>query len=575
MNNKIYRIIINVFSVLFLITTITNFHKSSGATDGLAYYFFYIAVTLYIIDIFIILLITNFNIQKVLPDFILIIILFFLINYKSISEFFVSGKISISIAVVAIILRNIYNIINKNENIEIKDLSHNILRNPAKSVISSYFIITFIGTSLLTLPFAINGSDKLGYINALFTSTSAICVTGLNVVDTGTIFTLFGQITILILIQLGGLGIMIFSTFISFMLYRKISIEDTITLSYVLNQKDMSSLFRNIKNIILTAFIIESIGTFFLFIKFQTIYGFSFKSLYYSIFHSVSAFCNAGFALMPDSLMSYKSSPVTIFTIAFLIIAGGLGFSTISNVYHYLGYKIKKINKNYAGTIIKLSDNTKIVLITSSILTIISCFMIYALEHNNTLAKENIGTQYLSSFFQAVTLRTAGFNTMDTSLFHSSTYLFMMIMMYIGGASGSTAGGVKVNTLAIIVIRIRAFMRNQETTIAFNKTISRDIIVRCFMILFLSISLIITALFILTISDSKQNFIKLAFETISAFGTVGLSGGITADLSSLGKLVIIILMFIGKTGPLTLFSAVANHKKSVKIQYPSADVMIG
>ena len=201
--------------------------------------------------------------------------------------------------------------------------------------------------------------------------------------------------------------------------------------------------------------------------------------------------------------------------------------------------------------------------------------MIYALEHNNTLAKEHIGTQYLSSFFQAVTLRTAGFNTMNTSLFHSSTYLFMMIMMYIGGASGSTAGGVKVNTLAIIVIRIRAFMRNQETTIAFNKTISRDIIVRCFMILFLSISLIITALFILTISDSKQDFIKLAFETISAFGTVGLSGGITAELSSIGKLIIIILMFIGKTGPLTLFSAVANHKKSVKIQYPSADVMIG
>ncbi|OHD36379.1 MAG: hypothetical protein A2015_04375 [Spirochaetes bacterium GWF1_31_7] len=456
-----------------------------------------------------------------------------------------------------------------------KDLSQNILRNPAKSVISSYFIITFIGTTLLTLPFAIHGSEKLGYINALFTSTSAICVTGLSVVDTGTIFTLFGQIIILILIQLGGLGIMIFSTFISFMLYRKISIEDTITLSYVLNQKDMSSLFRNIKNIILTAFVIETIGTFFLFVKFQTIYGFSFKSLYYSIFHSVSAFCNAGFSLMPDSLMSYKSSPITIFTIAILIIAGGLGFSTISNVFQYLEYKIKKIKKNYSGPIIKISDNTKIVLITSSILTIISFFMIYALEHNNTLAKEHIGTQYLSSFFQAVTLRTAGFNTMNTSLFHSSTYLFMMIMMYIGGASGSTAGGVKVNTLAIIVIRIRAFMRNQETTIAFNKTISRDIIVRCFMILFLSISLIITALFILTISDSKQDFIKLAFETISAFGTVGLSGGITAELSSIGKLIIIILMFIGKTGPLTLFSAVANHKKSVKIQYPSADVMIG
>jgi len=467
-----------------------------------------------------------------------------------------------------VLIRNIYQFLSKREHILLKDFTENIFKNPSKTILSSYFIFILIGGLLLVLPLSTN-DENIRLIDAIFTSASALCVTGLTVFDTNTSFTGFGELVIILLIQVGGLGIMIFSSFFSFLFYKRISIEDSKTLSYLLNEENMRNIKKSIKKIIISTFIIEFIGVVFLFIGFSGNLGFSFKNLYYSIFHSISAFCNAGFSLFSNGLADYQNNAIIVFGIGILIILGGISFPVISNLFDTFQDRMKQQKMK------KISENSKIVIIVTIILIISGTYLFYFLEHRNSLLKLNIFSQYMNAFFQSVTLRTAGFNTIDISIVTRETLIFMMVFMFIGGASGSTAGGIKINTFTVIIYNFKAFFRNNRKTIIMNKIIDSTISRKCFIIFIMSSMIVFISSFLLSLLNKDIPVIKLVFEIFSAFGTVGLSTGITSSLTDLSKIIIILLMFIGKIGPLTLFSSIVLEGENVEIEYPKLEVLIG
>ncbi len=446
-------------------------------------------------------------------------------------------------------------------------------KNPGRTILFSFLFIILLGAILLTLPIAAADGNRLSFIDSLFTSTSAVCVTGLIVQDTATRFSVFGKSVIMLLIQAGGLGIMIMSYFASFIVGKKFSIKEKMTMSYLLNVKDMRKLTGSIVKIIVITFIIELVGVVFLYFDFSAIFGHGKKALFFSFFHSVSAFCNAGFALFSESFMQYKDDFSINMVISLLIILGGLSFGVMFNVVEVIIAKLKrKLSGEYKLT--KLTINTKVVLIYTGLLIAAGMIIIYFFEHKHILIDKKIGTQYLATFFQSVTLRTAGFNTLDISQLQMNTILIMLVFMFIGGASGSTAGGIKVNTLSIIVGYIRTLFRSKTNLIIMKHHIRKRTINKAFLLVFLGLSLIFLGTLILTVTE---NFAleKIIFEVVSAFGTVGLSMGITFYLSLVGKIVIILTMFIGRIGLLTLILAMSNKEKKIDIQYPEGFINIG
>ncbi len=446
-------------------------------------------------------------------------------------------------------------------------------KNPGRTILFSFLFIILLGSVLLTFPVATADSGRLSYLDALFTSTSAVCVTGLIVQDTATKFSLFGQVIIMLLIQAGGLGIMIMSYFASFILGRKFSVKEKMTMSYMLNVKNMQKLTGSIVKIIIITFIIELIGVFFLYFDFAESFGHGKKALFFSFFHSISAFCNAGFALFSDSFMQYKDNVSINLVITTLIILGGLSFGVIFNILEVFGANIRrKVSGGFRLT--KLTVNTKVVLMYTGILIFSGTFLFYFFEHKYILLEKGISTQYLSSFFQSVTLRTAGFNTLDISKLQINTILVMMLFMFIGGAAGSTAGGIKVNTLGIIVGFIRTLFKDESNLIIMNYHIRKRTINKAFLLAFLGLSVIFTGTVILTVTENFP-LEKIMFEVVSAFGTVGLSMGITFYLSQIGKMVIILTMFIGRVGLLTFILAMSRKEKKSNLQYPEGFINIG
>ncbi|MBP7552968.1 MAG: hypothetical protein KA885_06035, partial [Spirochaetes bacterium] len=453
-------------------------------------------------------------------------------------------------------------------------ISANALNNPAKTILLSYIFAIFFGSSLLSISASTADRSVMSFIDALFTSTSAICVTGLTVVDTSAYFSRFGQTVVLLLIQIGGLGVMILSYFSAFLVgKKKLSLEDKITISYLLNDAEGSSLSKNIRKIIYISLSIEAVGAALLLIFFISKMGFSFNTVFFSIFHSVSAFCNAGFALFSDSLARYIGSFYFNFTIASLIILGGLSFSVIINGREFLIYKFKVNILKKNSPFVSLSPNTVTVLLITFILIISGTLLIYFFEHKSTLLKLDIKTQYLSCFFQSITLRTAGFNTLDFSSFTVPTYLIMILFMFIGGASGSTAGGIKVNTVGVIFSYFVSFFKESDKVVIFNKMISKEVVLKSFMIILISLFAVFISTLILSVTENFK-FIQILFESVSAFGTVGLSTGITPNLSFFGKIVIILLMIIGKVGPLTLLAATSQKAERNNVEYPETNINI-
>ncbi len=451
-----------------------------------------------------------------------------------------------------------------------------LTRNPAQTILVSFFFLILSGCLLFMMPFATRDGTGMSFIDALFTATSAVCVTGLAVADTVTCFSFSGQLVLLFLIQAGGLGIMILTFFTVFLLRKRVSLADKMLLSYMLSEDDATGLFKALKTIVLTTFVIEGVGAVLLFAGFVPVLGVSVKNVWFSLFHAVSAFCNAGFSLFSDSLESFRRNPMIILTIALLIIAGGAGFSLISEVRQQFAGLLPRLNHARISYPVRrsLSVNNRIVLVATGILLIGGTLIFYILEHGTTMASYSLGEQYLAAFFQSVTFRTAGFNSVPMDALRPATYLFACCMMFIGAASGSTAGGIKVNTVAVLGAAVVSHLRGKRNVSISRYEIDNDRIIKAFIIFFSGILVTGLAVFLLSLTENLP-FIHLVYEAFSAFGTTGVSAGITASLSIFSKSVLIVLMFWGRLGALTILAAAGKRPDNVKINHPLADVSIG
>jgi len=413
---------------------------------------------------------------------------------------------------------------------------------------------------LLKLPFATTKS--ITWLDALFTTTSAMTVTGLAVVDTGDAFTLFGEVVIMSLIQIGGLGIMSFAVLIFMMLGKKIGFKERLLLQQALNQTSVGGVIKLVKYLFIFSFLVEGFAVLLLASEWVPEFGWR-RGLYVSIFHSISAFNNAGFSLWSDSLMGYVGNPIVNITISFLFIVGGIGFTVLVDLWK-------------SKTIRKLSLHTKIMVVGTFVINVFAFMMIFILEYNNpnTLAQLPFLDKLFASYFQAVTPRTAGFNSLDYGSMERSTLLLTILLMFIGAGSASTGGGIKLTTFVVISLSVFAFLKEKREIRIFRRTIDQNYIFKALAVSMISVLLVFTALFFLDMTEKNASFLAILFEVVSAFGTVGLSMGITGSLTAIGKWIIIIVMFVGKLGPLTLAFSLSRPDKE-KIRYPKEDILTG
>ena len=447
--------------------------------------------------------------------------------------------------------------------------------SPAQLILLSFAAIILFGAFLLMLPISYVGKP-MGFIEALFTTTSATCVTGLAVFDIGTRLTVFGQLVVLGLIQAGGLGIMTFSTFFIYLLSHRLSIRNREIVLQSLSQhpvKDMSSLLLSVFGVTL---FIEAIGAVFLFNAFARDYSPG-QAAYLAIFHSVSAFCNAGFSLFPDNLMRYYDDSIVTLTISILLVMGGLGFIVIFDVYRSLRSRVQ-------GTKSAFNFHSRIVLRTTLWL-ILGGFIVFMLfEWFNVLEPMPLKAKILVSLFQSVTPRTCGYNTVDYGQLTDATLVFTVFLMFIGASPASTGGGVKTTTFTVLLALIAARFRDQEDINLMGRRISHDIVSRAVSIAaFSAVLVLVSTLFLLLFevgqmphAETKGKFLEYLFEATSAFGTVGLSTGITSSIKDPGRIILILLMYIGRVGPLTLAIELAGASKKNAYRYPEeGHILIG
>lgn len=453
--------------------------------------------------------------------------------------------------------------------------------NPAQLFIVSFLLIIIVGGFLLMLPKAT--TSNISFIDAMFTSTSAVCVTGLVVVNTGTYFTQFGQVIILILIQIGGLGIMTFASYFSYFFKGSSTYENQLLLSDITNTEKIGEVFNTLKKIILVTFIFEAVGALliFQFLDNDIIPSFTDRS-FFAIFHSVSGFCNAGFSTLQNGLFEpiYKFNYPIHLIIAFLIILGGLGFPIVFNLLMYLRKHISNILLHISGKRKRIqmpwiiNINTRVVLLTSLILTLFGTIVFLIFEYNNTLSGYTFLGKVITSFFGSVTTRTAGFNTVDTSLLSYPTTLAILFLMWVGASPASTGGGIKTSTLALAMLNLISLVKGRTRIEVFKREIAQTSVNRAFAIIVLSIVVICIAIFSISIFDREKGMLNITFECVSAFGTVGLSRGITADLSTSSKVVLIFTMFIGRVSMLTVMIAIFKRVTYSNYHYPSENILI-
>lgn len=448
---------------------------------------------------------------------------------------------------------------NKKRAFKITDIS------PTRMIVSSFAILIFVGGLLLNLPVASNSGLSIGFVDALFTATSATCVTGLIVADTLTQWTLFGQIVIIVLIQVGGLGIITLATFFSAILGRKVGMKGRILAQASISDYSFTEVVAMIKGIVIITFAIEAIGALLLATRFVPMFGI--RGLYISVFQSISSFCNAGFDLMGDykSLTEFNGVPIIIYTTAGLIVIGGLGFIVWKDLYDY------HINKT-------LYLHTKLVLIMTAILIFGGALFFLFQEYSNptTMGTLNFFEKINAAIFQSVTTRTAGYNSIDVEGMTEISKMFSVFLMFVGAAPGSTAGGVKVTTLAIVIVAIASNIRGNSETIVLKRKVPQDVINKSLAIIGLSMILIF-AMTTIIISIENLPFINVLFECTSAFGTVGQSTGITPTLHDSSKLLLAFMMLLGRVGPLTFAVALAMREKKTlqNSVYPEGKIMVG
>ena len=445
------------------------------------------------------------------------------------------------------------------------------LLSPGLLFIISYVFVISIGTILLKMPWATTVDDIL-WEDALFTATSAMCVTGLVVVDTGTFFSIYGQLVILGLIQIGGLGIMTFAALVFLSTGARISIRQHAFIRETYAPEHVKDIKHLVKFIFFFTIITEVIGAFLLSASWQASFSFG-ENVYYSFFHSISAFCNAGFSLFPDSFMQFYNHIALNLTVTSLIILGGLGFPVIQEIRS----AIKSGMRN------RFSLHTKLVLTVSLILIILGAVFFWAIEHDSYMAGMAIRDQFLVSYFQSVTARTAGFNTVDFNLLSNATLMFFIILMFIGGSPGSCAGGIKTTSIAALFVVMWNRLNGRETYNIAKATLPRETVSRAITIFIVSITFIIVIVSLLLITQlgdishpqSRGMFLEYLFETVSAFGTVGLSMGPTAKMDAAGKISIIAAMFVGRVGILSLVYLMTQRRSAARYRFAEENILIG
>lgn len=446
-----------------------------------------------------------------------------------------------------------------------KNLRKTITDSPYLLLILGFASVILIGTLILMTPFVTASGTGTSFLVALFTATSATCVTGLIVVDTGTYFNEIGHVVIMILIQIGGIGIMAFATIFIQLFRGKLSIKNRLNIQETYNSNGIGDSKNIIKSIFLISLVAELLGTFFLSFVFIPEHGFH-KGIFYSLFHSISAFNNAGFDLNGNfsSLTHYTGNIIVNITIIFLILTGSIGFLTILDI-------IKK--KSFS----KLALTTKIVLTTTSLLVISGFIMFFAFEFRNPETISNLSTfeKILASFFLSVTPKTAGFNTINMSGLTIASGILVILLMYIGASPTSTGGGLKTTTVLIPILSIIALFKGKEDIEIFERRIPKSLVAKSSAIICIVFLLSISSVILLSLTE-KADFMTLLFEVASAINTVGLSLGLTPSLSAIGKCIIIVLMFIGRVGPLTLIMAMSlRQKHESTIKYVEEKIIIG
>ena len=450
--------------------------------------------------------------------------------------------------------------------------------NPAQLFLISFVVIILGGTLLLSLPGATY--EGIGLLDALFTATSAVCVTGLIVVDTATHFTFFGQSILLFLIQIGGLGILTFVSYFSYFFKGEISYEKQIAINQINSSGAIGKELGLLKNILIITLSIEAFSALLIFYNTDPA---AFNSLservFFSVFHAVSAFCNAGFSTLSDSLMQggFQFNYGLQLAIILTFVLGGLGFPIVSNIVSYLSYKTKGVfsffdKPNYRPWVLTL--NSRIALITTIVLTVGGTLVFFGLEKDGVLSSHSGFGKLVTALFGATTPRTAGFNTVDASHFRFPTLLLTMFLMWVGASPKSTGGGIKTSTLAIAILNILSLAKGRERIELYRREIVEVAVKRAFAMI--SLSIIVIAIGVLGISafEPDLTMIEIAFESVSAYSTTGLSMGITSSLSPISKFIIILLMFVGRVSALTVLIAIFRNVINQNYRYPKEEITI-
>jgi trk system potassium uptake protein TrkH len=440
--------------------------------------------------------------------------------------------------------------------------------SPAQVLVFSFTALIASGAILLRLPISA-ARDPLTLLDALFTATSAVCVTGLIVVDTPNDLTMFGQLVVLVLIQLGGLGYMAITTVVGVALGRQLSLQERLTLQEALNVQTMEGLARFVLTVLKLTLAFELTGAAILTARWAGEYGIG-QAAYYGVFHAISAFNNAGFALFSDSLIRFRGDWIVNLVVTTLVICGGLGFVVLTEVGRVRQYR-------------RLSTHTRLILVLTAALIVVTTALIWLIEYNNprTLQPLGPGEALLASYFQAVTPRTAGFNTLDIGAMEHASLFLLILLMFIGAAPGGTAGGVKISTFSITVAVIWAMVRGTAEPTLLQRRIPPPLVARAFsicLIAFLALN-VVAGLLLVT---QGRDLLPTLFETTSAFGTVGLSMGeagapvsLVGHFSGVGKFLVMAMMFMGRIGPLTLAVAIARRRELARVRHPEGKFLIG
>jgi len=441
----------------------------------------------------------------------------------------------------------------------------------ARTICLGFLAVIAIGTILLMMPFSTSSGTWNNFIVALFTSTSAVCVTGLSVVDPGTYFSFWGQLFIALLAQVGGLGYMTTTTFLILLIGRKFDMRQKIAIQQALDRPGMSGSSQVIRSIIATTLIFEITGVFLLLLAFVPEYGWQ-NGLWLAIFHSINAWNNAGFSLFKDNLIGYQSSFLVVFTITTLIIFGGIGYQVILEMYLWLRDRIlRKTSCQIFSLDFKVATSTTIILL------ILGTIAFFCIEVRNpaTFGSLNLYDQILVAWFQSVTPRTAGFNTIDISKMTTAGLFITIALMFIGASPGGTGGGMKTTTLRVLTSCTKAILQGKEEVLLYERKIAISLILKAVGVLVGSVTTLILATTLISLTDPTLDFIQILFEVVSAFATVGLSTGITGTVSIAAKLILIITMYVGRVGVLLLMSAILGDPRPTRIHYPEENLLVG